>query len=1102
MLLKWSLTKLLTRGSRGARRQVLSRFQSLEKLEARVLPAITVTIDYSRDTGNFFAPASGRREILAAAINDVASNLNDSFTEIVPHKNSPTDTWTALFTNPATGNSEEIEDLIVGDSEIIVFVGARQLGSSTLGIGGYGGASTISGTQDWLDQVTARGNLGAIAATETDFAPWGGSLAFDNDTNWFFGLTTAGLSNSQSDFYSVAVHEFSHLLGIGTAPSWDNLVSGGTFTGPVSVAEYDGVGNPPVSGDLGHWADGTLDQGRETAMDPSILQGTRKTMTPLDFAGLDDIGWDVVAGAGGGSSGTPNLINLSDGASHTLTFNDDGVLGNGLSQYTLDGGMPVVFATGSDEITVVGGNMADTITFQGLDSSFTSTFRVNSGAGNDAVTYLYSLSGDLVFDGGADSDTLALNGSSATTATYNFTSASGGDVQLASGTTTTVAYSQTEFLSDTVGANSRVFGFGTTADSITLQDDGVASNSLSRMTSVASSPSVTFSNPSTALSLNSGTGNDTITVGILDAVFAGAVSVLAGDGNDQINATAATLAVTLDGSSGNDIVTGGTQADLLMGGSGNDSIVGLAGNDNLYGGSGADTLTGGDGDDVLLGQVGDGDVLTGGLGNDTLSGGDGIDNVTEGGNVNFTLTNSSLVGMGTDSLVSIETATLLGGTGNNLIDATASSRSVTLYGGAGNDTLLGGTAADFISGQAGNDSLSSGDGNDSVFGVDGNDLINSGLGTDSVDGGNGNDTISGDDGNDTLLGGFGNDSILGLAGDDLLLGGFGNDNLQGGDGNDDLNGEGDNDDFLTGGLGDDTVRGGAGIDRVTESADANFTLTSNTLTGLGTDTIIAIESAFLTGGASANTINTTAFTGQVTVFGGAGNDTITTGAFADLVIGDDGNDSVDAGAGNDILLGAAGSDTLKGNDGNDTVQGQGGSLDMLYGGNGSDFVDGGVGNDTLFGDDGSDTLVGGDGADLMFGGLSNDSLLGGLGNDSLFGEAGNDTLNGGADNDSLDGGDGDDGLSGFTGNDTMVGGYGRDTLFGGDGNDIVIGAADADTCIGGTGADTVNGNGGFDKIVGGSGNGSADMGDVLNADPSEIDESFMLVPMPSWVNQV
>ena len=48
-----------------------------------------------------------------------------------------------------------------------------------------------------------------------------------------------------------------------------------------------------MTADHGHWAEGLTYQGQEVAMDPSILIGTRKEFTALDFGGLDDLGWQV-----------------------------------------------------------------------------------------------------------------------------------------------------------------------------------------------------------------------------------------------------------------------------------------------------------------------------------------------------------------------------------------------------------------------------------------------------------------------------------------------------------------------------------------------------------------------------------------------------------------------------------------------------------------------------------------------------------------------------------------------------------------------------------------------------------------------------------------
>lgn len=77
-------------------------------------------------------------------------------------------------------------------------------------------------------------------------------------------------------------------------------------------------------------------------------------------------------------------------------------------------------------------------------------------------------------------------------------------------------------------------------------------------------------------------------------------------------------------------------------------------------------------------------------------------------------------------------------------------------------------------------------------------------------------------------------------------------------GNDILLGNGGND-TLTGGLGNDTINGGLELDRVVESGDVSFRLTNTSLTANvnGTNTLIGIESATITGGNGNNTINGT-----------------------------------------------------------------------------------------------------------------------------------------------------------------------------------------------------------------------------------------------------
>lgn len=125
----------------------------------------------------------------------------------------------------------------------------------------------------------------------------------------------------------------------------------------------------------------------------------------------------------------------------------------------------------------------------------------------------------------------------------------------------------------------------------------------------------------------------------------------------------------------------------------------------------------------------------------TLNGGGGSDTVTGFGDVNFTLTNTSLIGLGTDTLTSIERAFLSGGAGNNTIDASAFALGpVNLFGGfasgggtGGNDTLIGGTRDDLLAGGGGSDILQGREGNDALLGEAGADSLDGGPGTDGCD---------------------------------------------------------------------------------------------------------------------------------------------------------------------------------------------------------------------------------------------------------------------------------------------------------------------------------------------------------------------------------
>ena len=295
---------------------------------AAPLRAVTVTLDYQFDTNDFFGAGNPdgavagaeARASLEAAASFFSGILTDTFSEIqtpAPFSSAMfsgmvTWQWSLDFSNPQTGLNVTLQDETIAADEYRIYVGARSLTGSTLGVGGPGGfgwssAPTGSFTSteiDQLNQITADFSDAVETRGESSgFSRWGGAVTFDSDasTNWHYDHVSQPTSGD-SDFFSVAIHEIGHSLGLGASDDWDALVSGTSFTGVASVSEFGS--NVPLDCDIngcGHWADGTSSvvlgtaMAQEAAMDPSLLQGTRKLFTSLDAAGLTDIGWSVVS---------------------------------------------------------------------------------------------------------------------------------------------------------------------------------------------------------------------------------------------------------------------------------------------------------------------------------------------------------------------------------------------------------------------------------------------------------------------------------------------------------------------------------------------------------------------------------------------------------------------------------------------------------------------------------------------------------------------------------------------------------------------------------------------------------------------------------------
>ncbi|MBC6435694.1 calcium-binding protein [Nostoc sp. HG1] len=246
---------------------------------------------------------------------------------------------------------------------------------------------------------------------------------------------------------------------------------------------------------------------------------------------------------------------------------------------------------------------------------------------------------------------------------------------------------------------------------------------------------------------------------------------------------------------------------------------------------------------------------------------------------------------------------------------------------------------------------------ESIYGTTASDTIQ-GISVDEIIYGlEGNDVLYGNDGYDMLYGDLGNDSLYGGANSDKLYGGLGNDYLNSGEdfGGNVLYGE-EGDDILDGSEGFDSLIGGTGNDTYITSQFGGPLSVGNVLSdqftiGIiieylneGTDTVQApfsynlgdnLENLVLTGSSDINGI------------GNALDNRIEGNAGHNFLVGGDGNDHLFGYGDYDVLVGEAGNDTLEGGAGND----------FLNGGSGRDTLVGGAGNNTLTGDAGADTFV-------------------------------------------------------------------------------------------------------------------------------------------------
>ena len=325
----------------------------------------------------------------------------------------------------------------------------------------------------------------------------------------------------------------------------------------------------------------------------------------------------------------------------------------------------------------------------------------------------------------------------------------------------------------------------------------------------------------------------------------------------------------INGTSGDDNITGGVN---------NDTLKGLGGKDTINGGNGNDNIQGGDGNDTLYGE-GDNDTITGGAGVDVIYGGDGDDTITDNG----------------DS---------------------------TIYGGSGDDTIYGNQ-------RDGNEEIGlkihGGDGNDLIQGVY-ISTVDAGAGDDTVRVAWDRGVYGTDNSSTSLIGGSGYDIL------DFSYYGFGTfqSSYYDSDPNHnmliDFSVVSEFEEIVL--LADSTYAynftdnvGQAGSTLKIRYSAAGW----HTTTDLSSETDAQIDIDLTTTNRLIGGVY-----GNATVKGGGLGDTIKAQSGNDIIFGNGGDDTIDLGAGDDTVTGGSGNDTINGGLGTDIAIFSGNKSDYTF----------------------------------------------------------------------------------------------------------------------------------------------------------------------------
>lgn len=341
--------------------------------------AIDIIFDYSYDSGNYFS--DDRKYIMEQVAYVFESRMGgESFAGYRPSEDLGLNSITGLglnFTSPSSsatlqptvGSTTSDGNVIGKANELIIFLGAKSIGGSTLASAGQTGRTGYSAGSG--SDLSAMQNALNAKNSTTNYEPIAGSSQVNTNKTFYYDtdLTTHtdALSSGKTDFYTVMVHEIGHVMGFQANNAWNANKSGSFWTGANAKAEYNGQ-NVPLYG-TSHWDlptdggagnSGSLNPAHvgcacHPSMLPSIGINTRSSFSDLDFALLKDIGYSISASPVGTNIGG-TYTDATWGGTYDVpvsqTYADWLAAGGG------NGGGGVGGGVGGGGVIVVGGSVA------------------------------------------------------------------------------------------------------------------------------------------------------------------------------------------------------------------------------------------------------------------------------------------------------------------------------------------------------------------------------------------------------------------------------------------------------------------------------------------------------------------------------------------------------------------------------------------------------------------------------------------------------------------------------------------------------------------------------------------------------------------------